>query len=146
MALTPYDPFALINQLHKEMNRLFDARLVGESAEQSAAATSDWVPLVDIREEQDRFVIEADVPGVDPKDIEVTMENGVLTIRGQRPEPAEGARYKRRERPFGTFYRRFMLPDTADAEAVSATGRHGVLQVVIPKRRQAQPRRITVEG
>ncbi len=146
MALTPYDPFALINQLQKEMNRLFDARLVGEATEQSAAATSDWVPLVDIREEQDRFVIEADVPGVDPKDIEVTMENGVLTIRGQRPAPAEEAQYKRRERPFGTFYRRFMLPDTADAEAVSATGRHGVLQVVIPKRRQAQPRRIAVEG
>ncbi|RMD78291.1 MAG: Hsp20/alpha crystallin family protein [Gammaproteobacteria bacterium] len=146
MALTPYDPFALINQLQQEMNRLFDARLGSGAGEQSAAATSDWVPLVDIREEQDRFVIEADVPGVDPKDIEVTMENGVLTIRGQRPAPADDSQYKRRERPFGTFYRRFMLPDTADAEGVSATGRHGVLQVVIPKRRQAQPRRITVEG
>lgn len=147
MALTTYDPFALVNQLQKEMNRLFDARMGERNGDEtSAAVTSDWIPAVDVCEDKDRFVIFADIPGIDTKEIEVTMENSVLTIRGTRPLEQDGIGYKRRERPTGGFYRRFVLPDTADAEGISAQGKNGVLQVSIPKRQQAQPRRIQVDG
>lgn len=147
MALVQYDPFTLMNQLQKEMNRLFDSRLNERSGDEtSAAVTSDWIPAVDIAEEKDRFVILADVPGVEAKDIEITMENSVLTLRGTRTPEQDGNGYKRRERPLGAFYRRFVLPDTADAEGISAQGKNGVLQISIPKRQQAQPRRIQVDG
>ena len=148
MALTTYDPFALVDQLQKEMNRLFDARMgEGRGNETSAAVTSDWVPLVDVQEEPDRYVIYSDVPGVDPKDVEITMENGVLTLRGNREQQnGQNGGYKRRERPAGAFYRRFVLPDTADAEAITAAGKNGVLQITIPKRPKAQARRIQIDG
>jgi HSP20 family protein len=91
-------------------------------------------------------VIYADVPGVDPASIDVTLEKGVLQLTGersQRPENSE-VQSRRTERAIGRFQRRFALPDTADSEAVSASGKNGVLEIVIPKRPQVQPRRITV--
>ena len=83
---------------------------------------------------------------MDPATIEVTLEDGVLTLSGTREQPVaqNGIERRRSERVSGRFYRRFALPDTADSEAVSANGRQGVLEVVIPKRAQSQPRRITV--
>ena len=147
MALTTYDPFTLVNQLQKEMNRLFDARVgEGRGSEASAAVTSDWVPLIDIQEEPQRYAIYADIPGVDPQEVEITMENGVLTLRGNRNQQTNQTDngYKRRERPAGAFYRRFVLPDTADAEFITALGNHGVLEIVIPKRPKAVARRIQV--
>jgi len=147
MALVRYEPWNLFNQLQSEINRLFEARTAAGSEDNSTVVTSHWMPAVDIREERDRFVLFADIPGVDPKDIEVTMENGVLTIRGERKleseEEMEG--YKRVERARGTFYRRFGLPDSADPERISARGKNGVLEVTIPKHERVQPRKIAVE-
>jgi HSP20 family protein len=102
---------------------------------------------VDIREEADRFVIFADIPGVDPQEIEVQMDKGILTLKGERAEEAsaEGRGYSRRERAWGSFHRRFALPDSADADGITASGRHGVLRIDIPKRPQATPRRIQVQ-
>ena len=111
-------------------------------------SAADWVPAVDIKEEDTRFVIHADVPGVDPDDIEVRMEDGVLTIKGERQsedkEEREG--YKRIERVRGSFFRRFSLPDTADAEGITAKAKNGVLEIIIPKHEKVQPRRIEVQG
>ncbi len=142
MSVIRYEPWALHRELFNEFNK-FVERAAGDT---SSGATADWVPPVDIEEYADRFVILADVPGVDPASIEVTLENGVLTLAGTRVAPVEQAGIERRrsERVSGRFYRRFSLPDTADAEAVSANGKQGVLEVVIPKRAQSQPRRITV--
>jgi HSP20 family protein len=147
MALSTYVPFTLMNQLQNEVNRLFDPRQ-GDGRGEHSAAAGNWVPPVDIQEEPGQYVINADVPGVDPKDIEVTMEKGVLTLRGTRAAQtvAEKNGFKRRERPAGSFYRRFVMPETADAEGITAQGKNGVLQVVIPKRQKAQARRIQVEG
>ncbi len=147
MAITRYEPWSLINQLQEEINRLFESRGLAPGREQEGTV-ADWVPAVDIREEADRFVILADVPGVDPKDIEITMDNGVLTIKGERETASEEERegYRRIERARGTFMRRFTLPDTADAEHISARSRNGVLEIVIPKHERVQPRKITVEG
>jgi HSP20 family protein len=108
--------------------------------------TADWVPVVDIKEEQDKFVLHADLPGVPRDSIDITMEEGVLSIRGERKleEVDEGSEYKRIERAHGVFYRRFSLPDTADPEGIRARCNEGVLEVVIPKRESLRPRRIEV--
>lgn len=147
MAMTRYEPWNLMNQLHSEINRMFDHRL-GRYDEDGSVVTTDWVPAVDIKEESDRFVLHADLPGVDPKDIEVTMENGILTIRGQRHSEtaSESDGYHRVERISGQFHRRFSLPDTADSEGITARGNHGVLEITIPKQARTQPRKITVES
>ncbi|WJW75821.1 Hsp20/alpha crystallin family protein [Thiohalobacter sp. IOR34] len=148
MSLVRYEPWSLLNQLHSEIDQLFDPRNRKLSSETSPVSTADWVPAVDIKEEPERFVIHADVPGVDPDAIEVSMENGVLTISGKREEEKKEERegYKRIERVRGSFFRRFTLPDTADAEHISAKARNGVLEIVIPKHEKVQPRRIQVEG
>jgi HSP20 family protein len=106
------------------------------------------VPRVDIHEEKDRFVVLADVPGVDPKDIDITAENGVLTVRGERKvekrETENG--YERIERVAGTFLRRFTLPEGANTEQIKAKQTNGVLEVTIPKTPAVQPRRISVDA
>lgn len=147
MNIRRQEPWGLLNQLSNEMNALFENRMP-TSADASSMATSDWVPAVDIREEPDRYLIHADIPGVDPDQIEISMENGVLSLRGQRQHESEEKRegYRRVERVRGSFYRRFSLPDTADAERVSASSRNGVLEIIIPKQEKVQPRRITVQG
>ncbi len=138
MALTRYEPWGLLNQLHRELER-------GTTAEGSAA-TAQWAPAVDIKEEADKFLIQADIPGVKPDEIEISMEDGVLTISGERKTEAEtkNDNYKRVERTFGSFYRRFSLPDTANADAISAVSKQGVLGITIPKREAVQPRKISV--
>ena len=146
MLLTRYEPWSAMRQLQNEMSRVFDSAVAG-AEDESSVVTSRWTPAVDVKETAEQFVITADIPGVEPKDIEVTMEDGVLTIKGERKLEArsEGDNgYRRVERAYGSFYRRFTLPDTADAEAISASGKHGVLEVVIPKRAALQPKRIAV--
>jgi len=149
MTLVRYEPWNLLNQLHTELDRFFDTGAglrLGDNG--TNLSTSDWVPAVDIKEEDDRYVIHADVPGVDPKDIEVSMENGVLSIKGERESESKEERedYKRVERVRGSFFRRFSLPDTADAGAISAKSKNGVLEIIIPKQEQVQPKRIQVES
>jgi HSP20 family protein len=136
----------LLNQLQREVNRLFEFSRFGD--EETGHMLADWMPAVDIKEEPTQFVIHADLPGVDIKDIEVTLENGVLTLRGQRAseKKEETEQYRRVERARGTFLRRFSLPDVADADKVAAKCKDGVLEVIVPKREAAQPRRITIES
>jgi len=141
MSLVRYEPWSLLNQLSKELDRSF------RGTENSDVATSDWTPAVDIKENADNFVIVADIPGVDPKDIEVHMENGVLSIKGQREsekkEEKEG--YKRVERSYGSFYRRFSMPESADPNKINAKSKNGVLEITIPKQEKEQPRKIEVQ-
>ena len=148
MAIQTYDPWNRFGQMQRELERMLNGRGSARGDESTESATADWVPAVDIKEEDNRFVVYADIPGVEPKDIEITMDNGVLTIRGERQnethQDSEG--FKRVERTRGSFYRRFALPDTADVENISAKGNHGVLEVVIPKQEKAQPRRVPVEA
>jgi HSP20 family protein len=151
MALVRYEPFNLLDRFQRELNRIGALDVFGsdEGAEDgSNIVTSHWRPAVDIKEEADRFVILADLPGVDPKEIEVTMENGMLAIRGERKLEKEDERngFRRVERVRGTFYRRFSLPDTADAERIQARGKDGVLEIVLPKHEKLQPRKISVQG
>jgi HSP20 family protein len=139
MHVIRYQPW---NPMDQFVNRLLDGQGI-----RYQGATADWTPSVDIKEEAERFLIHADVPGVDPKDIEVSMEDGVLTISGERKvesrETQEG--WTRTERHTGRFLRRFTLPETANAEGISAKGEHGSLEIVIPKQSKAAPRKIAVK-
>ncbi len=134
MSLIVRDPWQMLDQWRREMDQALGGQaLVRDDA--TRVVGSDWTPAVDIKEEVDHFVLHADIPGVKPEDIEVSMENGVLTIRGERrhesQESAEG--YKRLERQHGVFIRRFALPDSVAADRIAATGKDGVLEVVLPK-------------
>ncbi len=139
MTIVRYEPWALFGRLHRQLEQAF-----GETD----VASVSWIPRVDVREETDRFVVTADLPGVAGKDIEITADKGVLTIRGQRgsEKKSAGEGYGRVERASGTFVRRFTLPETVDAEAIKATHVNGVLELSVPKRPQAQPRRIDVQA
>lgn len=132
--------------LTEEIRQAFDRILQPEESEPSNVVTSQWAPRVDIREEPTRFVIQADIPGVDPQQIEVSMDKGILAIKGERNagENDEDGRFTRVERARGAFHRRFALPDSADGDQITATGSLGVLEIVIPKKAQATPRRITI--
>ena len=146
MTLVRYEPWNMLTRLQNEMNRLFDDRLPS-TEDNGNVVTGDWIPRVDIKEEGKRFVILADIPGVDPKDIEVTMESGLPSIKGGRAskKTGEDQGYKRIERTRGSFYRRFSMPDTADPDKVSTHGKHGVLEIVIPKHERVQARKISVK-
>jgi len=130
-----------------DIRQVFDRLLNLDEVGQGSTA-SHWAPRVDIKEDDQRFVIFADIPGIDPADIEVSMDKGVLTIKGERKQAdaEQGPRFTRQERTYGAFFRRFGLPDSADAEGITASGKHGVLEVVIPKRAVTAPRRITINA
>jgi HSP20 family protein len=135
------------NPLQDELQQVFERFFGDNETDSSSVVTSQWVPRVDIKEEPNRFVIFADLPGVDPSAIEVDMDKGVLSIKGERKAEvkAEGERWSRNERAHGVFYRRFALPDSANPDGIEATGKHGVLEISIPKRPEASPRRINVQ-
>jgi HSP20 family protein len=135
----------MLDQWHKELDNMFDLNRRGDDT--SRVEGSDWTPAVDIKEEADRYLLHADIPGVKAADIEVSMDKGVLTIKGERKhestESKEG--FKRVERSHGVFMRRFSLPDGVDGENISASSKDGVLEVVIPKSEPEKPRRIEVK-
>ena len=136
--LTDFENFpAGLRLFQDSVNRLF--------AEPSARP---WVPAVDILETENELVLKADVPEMDMKDIDVRMENGTLTLRGERKfehaEKKNGGGFHRLERSYGTFERVFTLPETVNAEAVKADYKNGVLTIVLPKKEVAKPRQIRV--
>jgi HSP20 family protein len=147
MTLVSYEPWTLVSRLHRQFDQAFN-----KTSAPSEAATSQsvsWIPRVDIYEESARFVVLADVPGVEPKDIDITAENGVLTIRGERrsqKKESDKNGYERVERTSGSFLRRFTLPESANTETIKAKQTNGVLEVSIPKHPLVQPRRISVEA
>jgi len=146
MTLISRNPFALINELQRDMNRIFDSRLFPTvNTGETSVATSDWVPEVDIHEDPKTYFVAVDLPGIKPESIEVTAHNGVLSIRGSRERIHQDKEQKRAERSFGTFLREFTMPDNADLDSVQAKTENGVLEIQIPKIAKAEPKRITVQ-
>lgn len=141
MSLIRYEPLGLFDQFSNDISRLLWNAKPG-----NAAASGEWMPAVDIREEDDRFLLIADLPGVDRKDVEITVEDHVLTFKGERSTVTEENKegFRRRERIHGSFLRQFTLPDTADTENISATVNAGVLEISIPKQQKLQPKKIQV--
>ncbi|MBT8101547.1 MAG: Hsp20/alpha crystallin family protein [Gammaproteobacteria bacterium] len=145
MNIARFEPWTFVDLLHRDLNRLADHR---GSARNDEGTIADWVPAVDIFENKDGFLLRADVPGVNPEDINVSMDNGVLNVSGERrlDPPAEDVSAQRVERASGRFFRHFTLPDTANAESITAKCSNGILEVSIPKLPEIQARRITVEA
>ena len=141
MSLIRYEPYNLFDQFNNEISRLLSNTRPG-----AVAATSGWTPTVDIREEEDRYVLVADLPGIDREEVDITVEDNVLTFKGERTTAKDDGStgYRRRERAHGEFQRQFTLPDTADTENIRATVNAGVLEIEIPKQEKLQPRKITV--
>lgn len=142
--VTTYEPWSLVNRLHRQLDQVFN-----KTSPVETPASVAWVPRVDVHEEAERFVVLADVPGVESKDINITAADGVLTIRGERRSEKKATDkngYERIERTSGSFLRRFTLPESANTETITAKQTNGVLEVSIPKHPQVQPRRITVEA
>lgn len=139
--MTRWEPFRDLARLQDEVNRIFDDRAYrsGESV--------GWTPACDIYEDEDSVTLRFELAGVDPKDVDVRFENGVLTVRGERKLEAEDKRenYHRVERSYGTFTRSFSLPGTLDPERIKAESKHGVLAITLPKRAEAKPRAIQVK-
>ena len=137
MRITRFEPWPYVDLLQRELKR---------ATPREAAA--DWVPAVDIIEEKGRFLVRADVPGVNPENIDVSADTGVLSVAGTRDadETGEDGDVRRSERASGRFLRRFTLPETADADGITAKSSNGILEVSIPKLPEIQARRITVEA
>ena len=145
MNIVHYEPWKLMGRLHREIDQLFGDSFANPATDGDPSAT--WTPAVDVHEEPERFTVHADLPGVEPKDIQVTADKGVLTIRGARRIENRDKRngYERLERIEGDFLRRFTLPENARAEEIKARHSNGVLEVVIPKQPVVEPRRVNVE-
>jgi|SRR6185436_18771357 len=142
MSIVRYEPWALLNRLHRELDQTFD----------TVAREATWSPAVDVHEEEQRFVLRADLPGVKPADIEITAEKGVLALRGSRnfeqkkDQEKDNSRYSRVERVTGKFVRTFTLPENVQTDAIKAAFKDGVLELTIPKQAKPEPRKIEVQA
>ena len=137
MKIARFEPWSYVDLLHRDLKR-----------SEASQAAAQWVPAIDIIEEKSQFTLRADLPGVSPEDFEITMDAGVLTVSGARAAEKrdDDARLRRNERVSGRFFRQFNLPDTSDADNISAKCSNGTLEVVIPKLPEIAARRISVEA
>src|ERR1041385_8992586 len=147
MSIVRYDPFRDLRTLQEEVNRLFTGNIT-RGFDEEGIARGAWSPSVDIYENKDHIVLEAELPGMKREDFDLSVENNVITLRGERQfeKKDESDNYHRVERAYGSFTRSFTLPNTVTAEGATADYRDGVLRVTIPKREETKARRIEVKG
>lgn len=144
MNIVRYDPFREIRSLQNEVNRLFS----GVTSDREDFISGDWLPKVDVFENKDHLVIEAELPGMNREDFELSFENNVLTLKGERKfeKKDEGDNYHRVERGYGSFARSFTLPQTVTAEGAKAEFENGVLRIQLAKREETKARKIEITG
>lgn len=145
MNVIKYDPFRELRGLHDEMSRLFSGVNPSEGNEFARGA---WSPRVDIFEEKDNLIVEAELPGLNREDFDVSVENNVLTLKGERKfeKTEERDNFHRVERAYGSFTRQFTLPQTVTAEGAKADFDNGVLRIALPKREETKARKIEITG
>lgn len=141
--ITRWDPFHNLSTLQDQMNRLFETSFPRRGDE---SALTTWAPAVDIYETENELVIKADVPDVNENDIDIRVENNMLTIRGERKfdQTVKEDNYLRVERTYGSFSRSFSLPNTVDSEKIHAGYKNGVLTVQMPKRAESKPKQVKI--
>ena len=149
MSVLRWDPFRDLTSIQDEMNQMFD-RVFGRRSSggrEASPTAASWSPAVDISERKDAYVVSAEVPGIKPEELEVTLEDGLLTIQGERRMEKETSdrQYHRVERRYGAFRRSITLPSQVNADAIEASYSDGVLQVVVPKVESAKPKKINVQ-
>ena len=140
--------FSGLTDLHTALDRLLDPSLADWEKSFPALESGGWIPRIDIQEKDNQFLIHADIPGVDPKNIEVILENGVLTIKGHKEtkQKEEKSNYVRVERTAGYFCRSISLPDVSDSSKITAKSKNGVLEITVPKNSKATSRKIQVSA
>jgi HSP20 family protein len=142
-----WDPFRELEEISDRFNRVFGRLPARRESGREALTVADWVPTVDISEDEKEFVIKAEIPEVDKKDVKVTLQDGVLTVMGERKQEKEekGKKFHRIERSYGKFVRAFTLPEEVDEAALKAEFKDGMLFVRLPKLERARPRAIEVK-
>ncbi len=143
--LTRYSPLRELLTMNDRLNRVFD-EAYGHSA--GNLDYGQWMPAVDLKEEENQFVLLADMPGMAKEDMDIHVENNVLTLQGERrfEQEAEKQSYHRVERAYGKFVRSFALPTRVQADAISASYKDGILEVMIPKAEESKPKKIAIKG
>ncbi len=147
MSIARWDPFRELNQITDRMNRLFqDTYGTNQGRSEEGLAQMNFVPPVDIYEDEHNVTLKLEVPGIDQKDIEVRLENNTLVVRGERKfeKDEKEENFHRIERRYGSFYRAFTLPNTVDSENVNANYDNGVLTIKLAKKAEAKPKQIKV--
>jgi HSP20 family protein len=151
-ALTRWDPFGWdlfkeLEEIRERFNRLFGRLPARRETGREAMTVVDWVPTVDVTEDDKEYLIKAEIPEVDKKDVKVTVQEGMLTIQGERKQEKEekGKRFHRVERSYGSFVRSFMLPEDTTGENLKAEFKEGMLYVHVPKSEKARPKAIEVK-
>lgn len=148
MAIVRFDPFRDLMTLQERMNRMFDESFRGaRAAGDDWALGGSWAPAVDIYEREGNIVLKAELPGIDSKDVDIRLENNVLTLRGERKYDNEVKQesYHRVERAYGSFSRSFTLPSVVDQEKIKAEYKDGILELTLPKREEAKPKQISIK-
>jgi HSP20 family protein len=149
MSIVRWEPIRDLMSLQERMNRLFDQsyRGTGRTQDDDWALGGSWAPAVDIFEKDGNIVLKAELPGIDPKSVEIRVENNVLTLRGERKLEDEVKKdgFHRVERTYGTFTRSFTLPTVVDTEKIKAESKDGVLKVTLPQREEAKPKQIQIQ-
>ncbi len=147
MALVRWDPFVELEEVSARLNRMFARPATAQNNGKEALIVADWTPSVDISETDGEYQIKAEIPDVKKEDVKVTLEDGVLTIQGERKYEKEekGKKFHRIERSYGSFVRTFSVPDVIEAEKVKAEFKDGVLNLHLPKSEKAKPRAIDVK-
>lgn len=142
-----WNPMREVQTLQDRMNRMFEEAWGRTPRSEDDFITGSWYPAVDVRETGDALEIQAELPGLEPKDVTVSVENGVLTLKGSRnfEKATEGETYHRVERSYGAFERSFTLPTNVDAQRIQAVYRHGVLNLTLPKREETKPKSISIK-
>jgi HSP20 family protein len=148
MAIVRWEPFRDLLSLQDRMNRLFDESYRGNrgTADDEWALGGSWAPAVDIYEQDGNIVMKAELPGVDPKVVDIRLENNTLTLRGERKLDNEVKQdnYHRVERSYGSFTRSFTLPAVVDTEKIQANYKDGVLRLTLPTKEEAKPKQIAI--
>jgi HSP20 family protein len=146
MNLIRWDPVKELEDMSERLNRMFARPIARRENGKETLTVADWVPTVDIEEGEQAYHITAELPGLKREDVKITLQEGVLTLQGERKQETEehGRRFHRVERSYGTFVRSFALPDVVDEGKVSAEFKEGVLHVRLPKSEKAKPKSIEV--
>ena len=147
MSLVRWDPFRELEDMSERLNRVFARPSMRDNAGKENLTVADWMPVVDISESDGEYLIKAELPEVKKEDVKVTVEDGVLTIQGERRQEKEekGKRYHRVERSYGSFVRSFTLPESVDEGGVKAEYKDGVLNLHLPKSEKVKPKAIDVK-
>jgi HSP20 family protein len=143
-----WDPFGDLLSLQDEMNHMFDRAFGQTTTGGRERGVRAWTPALDIAERKDAYLVSVELPGVNPDDIDITLEGNLLTIQGQRHQPQDSSeeQFHRVERFYGSFRRTVSLPSTVQAGAIQASYENGLLQLVVPKAEEAMPKKIAITG